>query len=174
MHRGVVQVNNDLLVFSIQDQEVTPFVATPFRESDGRFSPDGKWIAYVSDESGQPEIYVQPFPGPGGKLRISTSGGSMPIWSHDGRELFFIAPGGRLMRAGIKLGPEFEIEVPQLLFVTQIKQIEGSLVFPQMYDVSPDGQRFLINTLLEEEDASPITLVINWFEELKRLAPTDN
>ncbi len=94
----------------------------------------------------------------------------MPRWSHDGRELFFIALDKSLMRAGIKLEPELEIEVPQPLFVTQIKY---SLTYPQQYDVSPDGQRFLINTLLEEEDAASITLVQNWFEELKRLAPTN-
>ena len=170
VNRGLVGVNSDLWVFSIQEQEFTPFVATPFRESDGRFSPDGKWMVYVSDESGQPEIYVQPFPGPGGKLRVSTSGGSMPSWSHDGRELFFIAPDKSLMRAGIKHGPELEIEVPQPLFVTQIKH---KLDYPLQYDVSPDGQRFLINTLLEQEDATSITLILNWFEELKRLVPTD-
>ena len=171
VNRGLVGVNSDLWVFSIQEQELTPFVATPFRESDGRFSPDGKWMVYVSDESGQPEIYVQPFPGPGGKLRVSTSRGSMPSWSHDGRELFFIAPDKSLMRAGIKHGPELEIEVPQPLFVTQIKH---KLDYPLQYDVSPGGQRFLINTLLEQEDATSITLILNWFEELKRLVPTDN
>ena len=94
----------------------------------------------------------------------------MPSWSHDGRELFFIAPDKQLMRAGIKRGLELEIEVPQPLFVTRIKH---TLEMPQQYDVSPDGQRFLINTLLEEEDAASITLVLNWFEELKRLAPTN-
>ncbi len=171
MNRGVGQGNIDLWVFSIQDQEATPFVATPFRESDGRFSPDGNWMAYVSDESGQPEIYVQPFPGPGGKLRVSTSGGSMPNWSHDGRELFFIAPDDGLMKSGIKRRPELDFEIPQVLFVTQIKHLFSDF---NQYDVSPDGQRFLINTLLEEEDATSITLVLNWFEELKRLVPTDN
>jgi hypothetical protein len=171
MNRGVGQGNIDLWVFSIQEQEVTPFVATPFNEAAGRFSPDGNWMAYVSDESGQPEIYVQPFPGPGGKLRVSTSGGSMPSWSHDGRELFFIAPDASLMRSGIKRRPELDFEIPQVLFVTQIKHLYSDF---NQYDVSPDGQRFLINTLLEEEDTTSITLVLNWFEELKRLAPTDN
>ena len=171
MNRGVGQGNIDLWVFSIQEQEVAPVVATPFREAAGRFSPDGQWMAYVSDESGQPEIYVQPFPGPGGKLQVSTSGGSMPSWSHDGRELFFIAPDESLMRSEIKRRPELDIGIPQALFVTQIKHQDE---VHHQYDVSPDGQRFLINTLLEEEDATSITLVLNWFEELKRLVPTDN
>ena len=92
----------------------------------------------------------------------------MPRWSSNGRELFFIALDKSLMRARIKLEPELEIEIPQLLFVTQIKH---SLIYPPQYDVSPDGQRFLINTLLEEEDAASITLVLNWFEELKERVP---
>ena len=91
----------------------------------------------------------------------------MPRWSHDGRELFFIEPGKSLMRAGIKRGPELDIEVPMPLFATRIK------IGPEMphhYDVSTDDQRFLINTLLEE-DATSITLVLNWFEELKERVP---
>ena len=159
--RGLIQVNSDVWVFSIQDQEITPFVATTFRESDGKFSPNGEWMAYVSDESGQAEIYLQPYPGPGGKERVSTSGGSMPMWSPDGRELFFIAPDRSLMKADIQLGPELEVGVPQSLFFTQIKY---SREMPLQYDVSPDGQSFLINTLLEEENASSITLVLNWSE----------
>ena len=95
----------------------------------------------------------------------------MPSWSHDGRDLFFIAPDKSLMRAGIKLGPELEIEVPSSLFVTRIKH-SVDMSQPQ-YDVSPDGQRFLINTLIEEDAAASITLVLNWFEELKRLVPTN-
>ncbi len=129
-------------------------------------------MAYVSNELGQFEIYVQVFPGPGAKWKISTDGGHMPVWSHDGWELFFIAPGRRLMSVGIKTGLELEIDVPKFLFVTRIKDVPvfGS---PGDYDVSPDGQRFLINTLVEEADATSITLVLNWFEELKRLAPTN-
>ena len=95
----------------------------------------------------------------------------MPSWSHDGRELFFIAPDKSLMRSEIKRRPELDIGIPQALFVTQIKHLFSDF---NQYDVSPDGQRFLINILLEEEDATSITLVLNWFEELKRLVPTDN
>ena len=124
--------------------------------------------ARMAENSGQPEIYVQPFPGPGGKLRVSTSGGSMPSWSHDGRELFFIAPDESLMKSGIKRRPELDFEIPQVLFVTQIKHLFSDF---SQYDVSPDGKRFLINTLLEEEDATSITLVLNWFEELKERVP---
>ena len=162
---------NDIWVFSIQDQKATPFLATTFNEQEGQFSPDGKWLVYVSDESGQPEIYVQPFPGPGAKWRVSTKGGGMPRWGPDGRELFYLATDQKLMRVDIKMAPEVEIGEPQSLFLTRIKVLG---LGPTQYDVSADGQRFLVNTLVEEQDATPITLVLNWFEELKRLVPTDN
>ena len=162
---------DDIWVFSIQDQEATPFTETPFNESHGQFSPDGKWMVYVSDESGQDEIYIQPFPATGAKWSVSTTGGRMPRWGADGRELFYIAPDRKLVRVQITTTPEVEIGVPQPLFVTRIKFLLGLL--PQ-YDVAEDSQSFLINTVVEGEDTASITLVTNWFEELKRLVPTDN
>jgi Tol biopolymer transport system component len=164
---------SDIWVFSIQDQKATPFLVTPFHEQHGQFSPDGKWMVYVSDGSGQPEIYVQPFPGPGPKWLVSTSGGLMPRWGPDGRELFYVALDQKLMKVDISMIPEVEIGVPQSLFVTRTKRTGRIGLFePAQYDVSADGQRFLINTLVEEEGATPIVLVLNWFEELKRLVPT--
>ncbi len=99
----------------------------------------------------------------------------MPRWGSDGRELFYIALDQKLMKVDMSMMPEVEIGVPQSLFVTRTKMtgLRGSLT-PTQYDVSADGQRFLINTLVEEEGATPIVLVLNWFEELKRLVPTDN
>ena len=94
----------------------------------------------------------------------------MPRWGPDGRELFYLATDQELMRVDMKMAPEVEIGEPQSLFLTRIK-IAGPV---GQYDVSADGQRFLVNTLVEEEGATPITLVLNWFEELKRLVPTDN
>ena len=167
---GPAGQQDDIWVFSIQDQKATPFLATPFTEYQGQFSPDGKWMVYVSDESGQPEIYVQSFPGPGAKWRISTKGGRMPRWGPDGRELFYVATDQKLMRVDIKMAPEVEIGEPQSLFLTRLKLLG---VGPTQYDVSADGQRFLVNTLVEEQDTTPITLVLNWFEELKRLVPTE-
>ena len=134
-------------------------------------SHDGKWMVYVSDESGRREIYVRPFPGPGDTLRVSADGGSMPVWSRDGKELFFIAPDRRLMRAGIQLGPEPTIEVPESLFITAVKYTTD---MPAQYDVSPDGRRFLINTLLEEDAAQSITLIVNWFKKLESSVPDPN
>ena len=157
----------DIWVFSIQDQKATPFLATPFNEEEGQFSPDGKWMVYVSDESGQPEIYVQPFPGPGAKWRVSTKGGTQPRWGADGRELFYLATDQKLMRVDLKMAPEVEIGEPQSLFLTRTKLLAG----PAQYDVSADGQRFLVNTLVEEQDTTLITLVQNWSEQLKEEVP---
>jgi len=160
----------DIWVFSVQDQKATPFLETPFNEQAGQFSPDGKWMVYVSDESGQPEIYVQPFPGPGPKWLVSTSGGFMPRWGSDGQELFYVALDQKLMKVDIKMAPEVEIGEPLSLFLTRLKLFGLGAT---QYDVSADGQRFLVNTLVEEQDTTPITLVLNWFEELKRLVPTN-
>ena len=165
----------DIWVFSTQDQKATPFLETPFNEELGQFSPDGKWMVYVSDESDQPEIYVQPFPGPGPKWLVSTSGGLMPRWGLDGRELFYLALDQTLMKVDMSMIPEVEIGVPQSLFVTRTKGTsQTGRLSPTQYDVSADGQRFLINTLVEEEGATPIVLVLNWFEELESLASPDN
>ncbi len=95
----------------------------------------------------------------------------MPRWGPDGRELFYLATDQKLMRVDIKMAPEVEIGEPQSLFLTRLKLLG---LGPTQYDVSADGQRFLVNTLVEEQDTTPITLVQNWFEELKRLVPTDN
>jgi len=143
-----------------------PVVQTNFEERDGQFSPDGKWIAYQSNESGRFEIYVQPFPGPGGKWQISTNGGAQVRWRGDGKEVFYIALDDRLMAAPIRLAPDgqaVEAGTPVPLFTTRAG---GAVQFPftQQYLVSPDGQRFLMNTVTEEA-TSPITVLLNWKAE---------
>ena len=132
-----------------------------------RFSPDGKWIAYSSDESGRREVYVQGFAADRvpaaavGKWQISTAGGDKPRWRHDGKELFYIAPDNKMMAVPVKLGPPFEPGVAVPLFETRVAGF-----FP--YDVSPDG-RFLLYTPSEAEApaSSPVTIVLNWQAELK-------
>ena len=129
-----------------------------------RFSPDARWLAYVSDESGGYEVYVRPYPGPGGKVQVSTGGGQHPLWSRDGKELFY-RTGQKWMSAAVTLGPEFTAEKPRLLF-ERAHLMAGAAP----YDVSPDGQRFLV---LErtEPDIAPVThlnVVLNWFEELRQ------
>jgi len=152
-----------------QVRKAQPFLRTPFNESVPRFSPDGRWLAYISNESGRYEIYVQPYPGPGGKWQISTEGGTEPAWNPNGRELFFRS-GGKMMAVDIATQPSFSAGKPKTLF-------EGPYLPTPLtnsnYDVSPDGQRFLMLKPVEQEQAEPtqINVVLNWFEELKRRVP---
>jgi Tol biopolymer transport system component len=151
------------------DREPRPFLQTPFQESMARFSPDGRWLAYASDESGRTEIYVRPFPGPGGKWQISTEGGTEPFWARSG-ELFY-RNGNQLMAVETRTQPSspaiFSAGTPRLLF-------EGLYVASSDYDVTADGQRFLMIKPVAQEGAAAtqIHVVLNWFEELKRRVPT--
>ncbi|MCA1580874.1 MAG: protein kinase [Acidobacteria bacterium] len=147
----------DLLVLSLADHKITPFLQTEFDETLGVFSPDGHWIAFVSNESGRNEIYVQPFPGPGGKWQVSAAGGSAPVWRRDGKELFYLAPDRRLMAVAVKTGTLFESGEPKALFEARMRRDPD-----RHYDVSADGQRFLIDAPLGEVTSPPITLVQNW------------
>ena len=134
------------------------------------FSPDGHWLAYQSDESGQQEIYVRPFPGPGGKVPISTEGGVEPVWARNGRELFY-RNGDKMMVAAFETKPTFAPAKPRLVFEGHYET--GLFSFHPNYDVSPDGQRFLMIKASEQESAATqINVVVNWSEELKRLVPT--
>jgi Tol biopolymer transport system component/predicted Ser/Thr protein kinase len=145
------------------DRKPVAVAQTNFEERDGQFSPDGKWIAYQSNESDRFEIYIQSFPGPGAKSRISTSGGAQVRWRGDGKELFYIAADGQLMAVSIRFAPDgqsVEAGASVPLFATRVGGfLQG--INRQQYVVSPDGQRFLMNTVMEEP-ASPITLMLNW------------
>jgi Tol biopolymer transport system component len=143
-----------------------PLIRTPFHEYGGVFSPDGRWLAYSSDESGRFEVYVQPFPGPGSKWQISTEGGggdeNPPRWARNGRELFY-RNGSKMMVVDIQTEPTFTAGKPRLLF-------EGQ--YGAWWDVAPDGQRFLMVQPVEpEQPATQINVVLNWFEELRRRVP---
>jgi serine/threonine protein kinase len=137
-------------------------VRTKFDETQGQFSPDGKWVAYQSNESGRFEIYVQQFPGPAPTVTVSTNGGAQVRWRRDGKELFYIGLDNRLMAVPIRLtkGDALEVGTPRALFSTHIGGAVQSVNL-QQYIVSSDGERFLMNTILEEA-ASPITVVLNW------------
>ena len=169
-HKQDPKTRRDIYVLSVKDRKASVFLQTPATEGAPRFSPDGRWIAYVSDESGSPEIYVQPYPGPGGKWQISTSGGVEPLWNPNGRELFY-RNGNQVMAVPITTAPAFTPGKPVVLF-------EGNYLsspFPATgvtYD-TVDGQRFLM--VKEWEDPTAVTqinVVVNWFEELRRLVPT--
>jgi serine/threonine protein kinase len=115
-----------------------PFLHGDFNESQGQFSPDGRWIAYVSDESGAQQVYVQSFPTLGGQRQISTEGGTQPQWRRDGKELFYLAPDRQLMAVTVKAGATFEHDAPRALFQTEL----NVAALRQSYAVSADGQRF--------------------------------
>jgi hypothetical protein len=137
-----------------------PFLQTPFYESGPAFSPDGHWLAYYSDESRGFQVYVQPYPGPGRKWQISTEGGALPQWNPKGHELFY-RNGNKTMVVDVTTSPTFSAGKPRVLY-------DGPAGV-----VSPDGQRFLAVQAVEpEQSPTQINLVLNWFQELKRRAPT--
>ncbi len=145
----------DLWVYSMAEEKSMPFLQTEFNESQARFSPDGKWIAYVSDESGRLEVYAQSFPSTGGKWQVSTEGGSRPQWSPRGDEIFYVN-GAKLFAVNVSAGTTFEAGIPQPLFDVRLK---GG---PDSFFTTPDGQRFLLNSAVKDEVKAPITLVQNW------------
>jgi Tol biopolymer transport system component/predicted Ser/Thr protein kinase len=149
------------------DRKAVPFIKTTFGVSYGQFSPDGRWVAYSSNETGQWEIYVAPFPGPGGNWKVSSAGGTEPRWRRDGKELFYIAPDGRLMALDVKVGASFEADAARPLFQTGGREhISSGDLFT--YDVAADGQRFLVNTDVGEVVSPSPTVVLDWAAELKR------
>jgi Tol biopolymer transport system component len=163
------KTRNDIWVLPFdgngKPETATPIIQTDSDERDGQFSPDGKWIAYESDESSHFEIYVKPFPGLGARSeRISTNGGAQPRWRPDGKELFYIALDGQLMAAPIRFGPDSQTvkaEPPVALFPARVDRVLPFVGTRQQYVVSRDDNQFLMNTVAEEA-TSPITVILNW------------
>jgi eukaryotic-like serine/threonine-protein kinase len=165
----------DLVLLPLQgDRRPRPLLHAPSNELNADVSWDGRWLAYESNESGQNEIYVRPFPNVDAERRqVSTNGGTQPLWARNGQELFYESRGA-LMGVPVKIGSTFEDATPR-------KLLDGPYLFHppaalgRMYDVSRDGQRFLMIKESGGTDARPpsarIILVLNWFEELKRLVP---
>ena len=145
--------------------EPVPVVRTEFEEGSAQFSPDGRWIAYQSDESGRAEVYVQPFPGPGARTQLSTAGGAQVRWNPRGNELFYVALDGLLMAVPIRLasdGVTLDADAPVPLFATRILAgLPGQGNHRQQYVVAPDGRRFLVHSVVRE-DTSPIIVILNW------------
>jgi Tol biopolymer transport system component len=150
------------------------FIRAPGAAYDGQFSPDGRWVAYVSRESGREEVYVVPFDGNQvsntppfeqvaitRRWQVSANGGAFPRWRRDGKELFYVAPGYEFVGVGVETkGNTFSVGEARSLF----RELLAKAAFP--YDVSPDGQRFLVDSV-EETETSPLTLVVNWKELLE-------
>jgi hypothetical protein len=129
--------------------------------ADGQFSPDGTWVAFLSNESGRNEIFIRPFPGPGDKLQVSVDGGVQPRWRADGKELFFLAPDNRLMVVPVsfQVPKPPTIGQPVSLFSARLSGTPQALTV-RSYSVSRDGQRFLLDT--PSETNAPVTMILNW------------
>jgi serine/threonine protein kinase/Tol biopolymer transport system component len=148
------------------DRKPISFLQTSFNEDGPRFSPDGHFIAYYSDDSGAYEIYVQPFPATGAKWQISSGGGMQPRWRRDGKELFYMAPNRKLMAVDLDFSKgALEAGVPKVLSTTSSLGYVGPR---NLYECSGDGQRFLINSLRPDDVSIPVTVVVNWTSDLKR------
>jgi hypothetical protein len=144
------------------DRKPIPFLQTEFNELRGAFSPDGKWIAYDSDESGRYEVYVQTFPVTGAKWQVSKGGGTHPKWRRDGKELLYLGADRRMTAVAVKTGGTFQAGNPQPLFETRITSPLAR------YAMTRDGQRFLVPTPMGEAGATFATVVINWTAGIKR------
>jgi serine/threonine-protein kinase len=175
--QGANTTRFDVMMVTLEkDHSVQPLVQTPFDERNGEVSLDGRWLAYESNDSGQAQIYVRPFPDVNrGRWQVSTGGGTQPLWARNGQELFYLAPNGALMGVPVERGTTWAAGTPSKLFDAQYYFGAGGPV-PRTYDVSPDGQRFLmIKDSRPAGDTSPppqLVVVQNWLEELKRLVPT--
>ncbi len=166
---------NDLHLLSLEGERSSEaLLATEFGELNGEISPDGRWLAYQSNESGQHEVYVRPFPNVyDGRWPISTGGGTRPLWAPNGRELFYLAPGGHLMVVPVQTDSSFTAGIAEVLFAESY--FAGTSTSPgRTYDISPDGRRFLMIKESEDDASAPLsmTVVLNWFEELKARVPT--
>ena len=149
------------------DRSPVAFLQTEFNEHLGRLSPDGRWLAYVSDESGTNEVYVRRFPTGEGKIRVSANGGNEPRWDGQGRELFYLSADARLMAVTVNLGSHVELGAATALFKTRTRPKTNS-GFDVSYTVSGDGRRFLISTPIEGATAASTTIVLNWTAALSR------
>jgi serine/threonine-protein kinase len=158
--------NRDILLFSPErDSSPRPLLDTPFQERNPAISPGGQWLAYTSDESGRDEVYVQAFPGPGGKFSVSTEGGIQPVWSPNGRELFY-REGYKMMVVDVETSPAFRASTPRVLFEGNFAT--GNPHNPN-YSISPDGQRFL---MVQDAEAPQFKVVLNWDATLESLRDT--
>ena len=181
---GGSSTGRDIWVLPLEgERQPQAFLQTSFDESAPVFAPNGQWIAYVSNESGRNEIFVQPYAGPGGKWQISTEGGVEPVWNPNGQELFY-RNGGQMMAVEIEVGQAstpvssgqagrpvattFSAGTPTMLFEGAFRS--GNVARAD-YDVTPDGQRFVMVQVGSLLGASQINVVLNWFEELKQRVP---
>jgi Tol biopolymer transport system component len=171
--------SRDIFLYRFEDRQVVPFLTTNATEGYPEFSPDGRWLAYASNESGRWEVYATSFPDRERTITVSRQGGRAPAWSRDGKRLFYYShppgPDGRrsMMAVPVRHDPEMSLGQPTALFRLPAGFVALST---RSYDLHPDGRRLLVGVAREQEPSPPITrlnLVHNWFAELNRIAPVD-
>ena len=165
--RGNLTSATDLWLLNLNgDRKATPLLVDKLRKTTAQVSPDGHWLAYdqSTEDLAPGEVYVQPLPGLEGKYQISTAGGEAPVWSRDGKELFYRAAGGKVMVVDVQTKPKFAAGIPRMLFEGTYRSSPTEFY----YDVAPDGQRFLmIKDDAAAEGTEELRVVLNWTEELK-------
>jgi eukaryotic-like serine/threonine-protein kinase len=159
--------DHELWYITMPDRQTRPLLQSKLLVRNAQFSPDGKFVAYASSETGNWEVYVSPFPGFGSKWQVSRGGGEEPRWRGDGKEMFYLAPDGRLMAADVKSGTGFEAGSPIALFQTHPRQPLSAMDFFS-YDVTADGQKFLVNTKMDATSSAPLSVILNWSTEMEK------
>ncbi len=165
--RGSTSSTADLLYAAPDSGAPTVFLGTLFEEAVPSLSPDGRWLAYQSDESGQREVYVRPFPGPGGRSQVSTDGGQNPIWAHNRSEIFYLASGS-LWVAEVRTDPDFAVGSREQLVPCAPY---GAGTGTPNFDLSPNDERLLATRLASLDQAPGDILVQNFFEKLRQVVP---
>lgn len=163
----LVGKNTELWYLSLPDRQPKPLFQAKWIVRNAQFSPDGRWVAYSTNETGNWEVYVSPFPSANSKWQVSRGGGEEPRWRRDGKELFYLSAEGKMMAVAVKTGSNFEAGPPVTLFQTRTRQ-PISYQDVNSYDLTGDGQKFLINTRVDEPNAAPLSIILNWASEMGR------
>jgi Tol biopolymer transport system component len=166
--RQTSDTSSDVYVLDLHGEaKPRAVVSTPAYEGGAQFSPDGRWIAWASDESGQMQVYLRPYPGPDQKKQLSTQGGTQPLWNKNGKELFY-RDVNKMMVVDVMTSPTLRVSEPRQLFEQRYAFLTATI---PNYDISADGQRFVM--VKDESGSGRLNVVLNWTEELKRRVPTN-
>jgi hypothetical protein len=164
---GIIRRSDIWLLPFAGNRRAVPLLESPFQESQPQFSPDGQWLAYMTNESGRQEVFIRPFARDGDKVQVSTAGGGWPRWRRDGKEIFYLAPDRAMVAVPLtRQGARLEIGAGRPLFTMRTRP--QARLDSYNYDVSADGQRFLVNTFVEQSTSSAVSIVINWPASMTR------